>query len=85
MPRQSPFQRDFADLHGRRPRRDEFIRHEEVRAGRLVTRIDKPGLRLVMGALGLFWSLVLLGVLAVMLVVAWAFISGLLHPAHLGP
>lgn len=75
MRRLTPFARDFADLHGRPPRQGEFIRHEDVRAGRIVSRVDHPGARLVAGALGLFWGLVILAALAAFLVVAWALIS----------
>lgn len=85
MRKQTSFERDFRDLHGRRPRETEFIRQEDVRSGRLVTRIDQTGTRLVLGALGLFWSIILLGVLVVMLVVGWAFVSALFDPAPLFP
>lgn len=79
MRRQTTFERDYADLHGRPLRSEpEFIRHEDVRAGRLVSRIDRPGLRLVFGAVGLFWAIVLSGALIVMIVVAWAFVSAVL-------
>lgn len=85
MHRLTPFDRDFADLHGREPRPSEFIRHEDVRRGRIVSRVDHPGLRLMFGAVGLFWAIVLGVLLIAMIVVAWAMISGALHPAALGP
>lgn len=81
MRRQTTFERDFAALHGRKPREGDFIRHEDVRAGRIVSRIDQPGLRLVIGALGLFWSIVLIAVLVVAAVVAWALISSVGAPS----
>lgn len=81
MRRLTPFDRDFAALHGRRPRETDFIRHDEVRAGRIVTRVDEPGLRLVLGALGLFWSIVLIGLLIAGGVVAWAMISSVGAPS----
>jgi hypothetical protein len=81
MRRPTSFDRDFADLHGRVPRDQDFIRHEDVRAGRIVSRVDSPGLRLVVGALGLFWAIVLIGVLVVMVVIAWAMISSVGAPS----
>jgi len=81
MRRLTPFDRDFAALHGRRPRQSDFIRHEDVRAGRIVSGADNPGLRLVLGALGLFWSIVLIGLLVVAAIVAWALISSLGAPS----
>jgi hypothetical protein len=83
MQRQRRFRQDFEDIHGRGSWADvdvEIIRHEDIRAGRIVTGVDSPGLRLVIGALGLFWAIVLIGVLVVMIVVAWAMISSLGAP-----
>lgn len=85
MPRMTTFERDFAKVHGRRPKQSEFIRQEDVRRGRLVTRINNPGARLAIGAVGLFWTLVLGAAVLAMLVVAGAMVWGVLHPAHLGP
>jgi hypothetical protein len=84
MSRMTPFERDFADLHGRRAREPEIIRHEDVRAGRLVTRIDHPGARLVLGSLGLFWAIVLGVLLLAALGVLGAVVAGALDPAQLG-
>ena len=81
----TPFQRDFRDLHGRAPRHSDFIHHEDVRDGRLVRRTDRPGLRLVMGALGLWAGIVLLVALAAMVVVTVVLVAGLFDPAQLGP
>jgi hypothetical protein len=81
--RRSSFDRDFEDLHGRRPA--GFIRHEDVRAGRLVSSVSQPGLRLVLGALGLFWTVVTAVVLVAMVAVAVAAVLGFLDPAQLGP
>jgi hypothetical protein len=74
----SPFERDFADLHGAPPRRQRvtvvIIDHGALgdrRGGHI-------GLRLTLGALGLFWSIVLTGAVIAMLVIGWAFISALL-------
>lgn len=75
----TPFERDYFDLHGRRSEREpQFIRQEDVRAGRLVTRIDKPGLRLIFGAVGLFWAIVLSVTLLGMIAVIVAFVAALL-------
>lgn len=83
MPQRSQFQRDLEELHGRGSWREpdpEVIRHEDVRAGRIVTGMDSPGLRLVIGSLGLFWAIVLSVVLVVAVIVAWAMISSIGAP-----
>jgi hypothetical protein len=80
MNRMTPFDRDYRDLHGRKPQ-PEFIRHEDVRRGRIISRIPKhAGLRLSIGALGLFWAPVLLVALCALAVVIWAFASSAFAP-----
>jgi hypothetical protein len=83
MSRRSAFDRDFRDLHG------DDIETVEVAPGRYraigpSTRIGTPpvanaGLRLVVGVVGLFWTIVLSVVLAGMLILAgvavWALLS----------
>lgn len=79
MPRQSRFERDFADLHGvRAMRRAPVSEPPKFRA--LTTKIDHPAERLAFGAVGLMAALVLIVALFVMGAVAWAMISSLGAP-----
>lgn len=67
MRRPTPFERDFRDLHGAIPHLRVEIVQEQPRPRNPLM------LGLVLGSLGLFWSLVLSAALLVMLIVGGIF------------
>lgn len=79
--RLSDFERGIQDLHGVRVMRriPAEIVHEMPPTG----LSHETSLRLLFGALGVFWGLVLLALAAAMLIAGGAMIWGLFDPAQL--
>lgn len=78
MGRRNSFDQDFADLHG-----VKVMRRAKARAVDFTPEARNPDetmIRLAVGALGLFWSIILIAVLFAMGAVAWAVISSVGAP-----
>lgn len=77
MRRATDFDRDFRDLHGRPPPR---ARVEIVQEQRLPANRGLFGV--VLGSLGLFWSLFFLAAVIAMLIAGGTFVWAMFHPTQ---